>query len=60
MAARLRLDLDEHLSLGDLETFLHRAYTAGLPPASLLELVRSEETVFLQTPNVRITRTTVG
>ena len=56
MTAKLRLDLDAHVNLGDLELFLKRAYQAGLNQGDFVDLLRGTEGLALQTPDIRFTR----
>lgn len=61
MTAKLRLDLDPHVNLGDIELFLKRAYQAGLNSGDFVDLLRGSgtDTLALQTPDIRFTRTTL-
>ncbi len=56
MAARLRLDLDDHVNLGELESFVRRALQAGLNRGDFVELVGATKDLSLQTPDLRFTR----
>ncbi len=57
MAARLRLELDSQVNLGDLELFLKRAHQAGLNPGDYVELIHDGDLIALQTLDLHFTRT---
>ena len=59
MTAKLRMNLDAHVNLGDLEMFLKRAYQAGLNSGDFVDLLRDTGgtgSMALQTPDIRFTR----
>lgn len=56
MSAKLRLDLESHVNLGELEAFFRRALQAGLNRGDFVEVVGATSQTSLQTPDLRFSR----